>query len=167
MLTLRPPSPLDLPTLYALAVDHQDKFLDDYTEIDLDYAQQIIADPGTQIIDAYGYAVGAVWFSERKDDLHASVHALINPKYYRAILKEDILGKAVDWAFDTLGVGKVLAEAMSTQSTALSLLRRYKFYEHKPFYKHTKQRGVIVDVIWFEARKNFWRKQRGHRQEEK
>ena len=167
MLTLRAPSPLDLPTLYALALDHKGKFLDDYTEFDLDYAQAILASPTTLVIDEYGFAVGAVWFDDTLEGIRTTVHGLIRPEKVRALIKDDIFGKAVDWAFEEMRVKKVIAECMSTMQMAQGLLRRYKFQEHRPFFKHTKQNGVLVDVIWFEAKRHYWSKMRGNRQEEK
>lgn len=160
MLSLRPANILDLPPLYALASDKKRLFLDDYHSFDLDYAREILDSGTCLIIDDHGYPAGVIWFSDQLDDLHCQVHTLVDPKHWREILKLDILGQGMDWAFETLGIAKILAECLSTQSTALRILRKYKFYEHKPFYKHTRQGGVVVDVIRFEARKNFWRRSR-------
>lgn len=160
MLILRPPTPHDLPPLYNLAMDERDKFLDDYTTFDLEYAKVVVTSPHALVIDDYGYAAGIVWFDDTREDLHTSMHVLVKPEYWKQVIKLDLLPQAADWAFDNMGVGKILAEPMSTQKGAIKLLRKYKFYEHKPFYKHTKQKGVIVDVIHFELRKNYWRKLR-------
>lgn len=163
MLTLRLANLLDIPPLYALACDKKHLFLDDYHEIDLEYAHGLCNSRASLIIDHYDYPAGAVWFDDQLEDLHCQMHVLVNPKYWRQVIKQDILPQAVDWAFDCLGVNKILAEPMSTQKGAIQLLRKYKFYEHKPWYKHTKQNGVLVDVIRFEARKNYWRRLRGDR----
>lgn len=158
MLTLRAPSPLDLPPLYTLAVDHQSKFLDDFSEFDAGHAHELLSLPGTLVFDDYGYAAGAAWFTERKADLRATMHLLVRPEAWRAVIKQNLIADVLENAFETLGVAKILAEPMSTQKGAIKLLRKHKFYEHKPFYKHTKHNGVIVDVILFELRRNFWRK---------
>lgn len=160
MLTLRPSNLLDLPPLYALANDYKSQFLDDYHDIDLEYAQGLCNSGACLVIDDFGYPAGAVWFSDQVDDLHCQVHVLVHPKHWREVIRRDILPQAVDWAFENLGVGKILAEPLSTQKTAMRLLRKYRFYEHKPWYKHTKQGGVVVDVTRFEARKNYWRRLR-------
>jgi RimJ/RimL family protein N-acetyltransferase len=165
MLILRAPIPYDLPPIYALAMDEKDKFLDDYQVFDLDYAKELIASPHARIIDDHGYAAGIVWFDETRDDLHTQMHVLVKPEYWKQVIQLDLLPQAADWCFDTMNVAKILAEPMSTQKGAIKLLRKYKFYEHKPFYKHTKQKGVIVDVIPFELRKNYWRKLRDVRKE--
>jgi RimJ/RimL family protein N-acetyltransferase len=157
MLSIRPPSPLDLPPLYALAVDHKGKFLDDYSDFDADFARYVLALPGTLIMDDYGYAAGVAWFDDQVDDLRATMHLLVRPEAWRQVIKQGLLPAVVDSAFDTLGVAKILAEPMSSQKGAIKLLRKYKFYEHKPFYKHTKQGGIIVDTILFELRRKFWR----------
>lgn len=160
MLILRPSNLLDLPPLYSLASDTKHLFLDDYSDFDLEYAHGVCNSRATLIIDHYDYPAGAIWFEDQVDDLHCQVHVLVHPKHWRQVLKQDILGQAVDWAFNNLGVNKILAEPMSTQKTAIRLLRKYQWYEHKPWYKHTKQGGITVDIIRFESRKNYWRQYR-------
>lgn len=159
MLILRPSQITDIPPLYRLASDKKHLFLDDYSDFDLEYAHGV-CNGSALVIDHYDYAVGAIWFDDQRDDLHCQLHALVQPQHWREVLKQDMLGKAVDWAFENLGVAKILAEPMSTQKSAIRLLRKYRFMEHRPWYKHTKQNGIVVDVIRFEARKNFWRRHR-------
>jgi RimJ/RimL family protein N-acetyltransferase len=163
MLILRAPSPLDLPPLYNLAEDTSSKFLDDYHSFDLEYAHGILIDSNTLVIDDNGFAVGVFWFDEVRADLHAQFHLLARPEYWRRILKEDICGQAVSLAFEKVGVSKFMAQTLSTQKSAIKLLRRYGFFEHRPWYKHTRQGGIKVDVINFELRRKHWEKQRGKR----
>lgn len=166
-LKLRAPLAHDLPPLYNLAIDQADKFLDDYESFDLSYAQDVLADPYTLVIDDHGYACGVVWFNNTLDDLHTEMHVLVRPEYWRQVIKQDVLPQAVTKTFAEMCVGKILCKPMHTQKSALRLLRKYKFYEHKPWRKHTRQKGVKVDVILFELRKNYWEKRlNGQRQEQ-
>lgn len=163
MLTLRPPTPLDLPPLYNLAEDTAGKFLDDYHVFDLPYAQSILESPHTLVIDDSGFACGAFWFTEIRDDLHAQFHLLVRPDCWRKVLAQNVPAQGVDAAFERLGVGKLLAQALHTQKSAIRLLRRHGFFEHRPWRKHTRQGGVKVDVINFELKRSYWEKHRGKR----
>lgn len=167
MLILRKPTLIDLPPLYALAEDHRHKFLDDYTSFDLVFAQEVLINMPSAVIDDHGYACGVAWFDPVRDDLHAEIHLLINPQYWRRVIRQDVLRDLLNWGFEALGVNKIIARPMSTQKDAMRVLRRYSFYEHKPFYKHTRQKGVIVDEIVFELRRGYWNKINGKRQERK
>jgi RimJ/RimL family protein N-acetyltransferase len=166
-LTLRKPTPLDLPPLYNLAEDRKSDFLDDYHDFSLEYAKRLLEDEDTIIIDDNGFAAGAVWFTEKREDLHAQMHLLIRPEYWRRCFKEDIFNKIVDFSFENVKVSKLLAQVMDTQKTALKILRKYGFFEHKPWHKHTKHKGVKVDIINFELKKGYWEKKRGLRRREK
>lgn len=154
---------MDLPPLYNLAEDNASKFLDDYHSFDLSYATEVLNDPNTIVVDDSGFPVGVFWFNETLDDLHTQFHFLARPEYFRRILEQDICGKAADLTFARMKVGKMLAQAMHTQTSAIKLLRRYGFYEHKPWHKHTRQNGVKVDIINFELKRSFWEKKRGQR----
>src|SRR5690242_19161441 len=114
MLKLRPPHPFDLPPLFTLANDKKHLFLDDYRDFDLEYAHGVCNSRAALVIDHFNYPAGAVWFDDILDDLHCQMHVLVHPEFWRQVIKQDILPQTVDWAFETLGVAKVLAEPMST-----------------------------------------------------
>jgi RimJ/RimL family protein N-acetyltransferase len=148
-------------------MDHQVKFMDDYHEVTVPYLQAIADDPATLIIDDHGYAAGVIWFDDTVDNLRTAMHILIRPEYWRPVIQQDILPQAATKTFEKLGVGKILAFPMSTQKTAIRVLRRYGFYEHKPWLKHTRQNGVKVDVIMFELRRKYWEKRQHERRQPK
>lgn len=164
-LHLRPANPLDLPPLYALAEDHKHKFLDDYTTFSPDYARLLLADENTLVIDdGYGYAVGAFWFDDTRDDLHTTIHMLIRPEYYRALVKADLGKLSADHAFYKMGVARIYAFPMHTQTNAIKYLKRYGFYSHLPWRSHTKQGGKRVDTIFMELKKSNWEKRSERRE---
>lgn len=158
-LKLRKPETFDLPPLYALADDYKHKAMDDYDVFNAEVVKEILQGH-TLVIDEYGYAVGAIWFDDVIDDLRGTVHLMVRPRYMPKVLEQELIPQAFDWAFKNLKIGKILAYPMHTQKTALKLLRKYRFYEHKPWHKHTKVKGTKVDVIMFELRKSFWEKNR-------
>lgn len=160
-LKLRPASPFDTPPLMALLADHKDKFLDDFDTFDPAIVQDVINSGTSLVIDDHGYAAGVFYFNDQVDDLRATIHLLVRPEYMRQLIKQDLVSQALDFAFDELKVKKIIAEAMSSQKNALKLLRKYRFYEHKPWYKHTRHAGEIVDVIRFELRRTNWRGRNG------
>ena len=149
----------DLPPSFNMFVDQAGKFLDDFHEVTLPYVQEILADAHTLVVDDHGYALGVIWFDDTVGDLHTTMHVLFRPEAWRAVIRQNILPKAATHAFKTMGVGKLLAFPMRTQKTAIKVLRKYKFYEHKPWYKHTRYQGIKVDIIMFELRKKYWEKQ--------
>lgn len=157
-LTLRPASQNDFYPLCALADDYKHLVLDDYDVFDTSVVERIIS--GCCLVFDSGYQEGAIWFDNVVDDLRADVHILVRPQYLRQIIKQSLIPQAFDLAFEVLKVGKILAYPMHTQKTALKLLRRYKFYEHKPWTKHTRVNGLKTDVIMFELRRSYWRKER-------
>ncbi len=162
-LTLRPPTLLDLPPLYSLAMDHKDKFLDDYHTFSVDTARRIMSCPHTQVIDDGYYPVGAYWFTDITDDLHAEIHMLVAPAAWRSVLKEQISAQVLDYAFGSLGISRVYAFPMSTQQGAIKLLKKHHFYAHLPWRSHTKQAGKRVDTIFLELKRSTWEKKHGNR----
>lgn len=160
-LLLRPANHLDLPPLMALAHDFKNLFLDDYSELEMEDVADVVKSGRAFVFDLHGYAVGCIWFDEVLDDLHCQVHVLVRPEYLRQVLKQDFIGLSIDWAFEQLKVGKVKARTMSTEKSAIKLLRRFKFKDAAPVFKETRHNGVKVDMIHWEMRRNWWLKDRG------
>lgn len=162
-LTLRPATPLDLPPLYVLAQDNKSKFLDDYHSFGVDYASEIMACPHTRVIDDGYYPVGAYWLTEITDDLHAEMHMLVHPSAWRDVLRQGLSAEMLDYTFSALGVGRIYAHPMSTQRSAIRLLKRHHFYAHLPWRSHTKQGGKRVDTIFMELKRSKWMNKDGKR----
>ena len=158
MLTLRPPTEDDLPPLCVLAHDHSQKFLDDYHEITLAYAQSLLADPDSIVIDDGGYPVGLVWFDDKVPGLHSSIHFLLRPECWRAFMREKTAKAVIDKAFEAQGLHKLCAYTMDNQHTAAKLLKSLGFYEHQVWRSHTHQNGKRMDVTFWELKKSKWLK---------
>jgi len=163
LLKLRAPRVTDLPPLYALAEDHKHKFLDDYHDFDLEYAKRILNNPHTLIIDDHDYAVGVFWFDDTVDDLHSTIHMLIRPEYFRKFLKQGLGAEVINTAFESLGVLRLYGFPMSTQGSAIKILKKHHFYSHIPWRSHTKQQGKRVDTIFLELKRSTWEKKNGLR----
>ena len=103
-LTLRKPNKLDLPPLYNLAIDHASKFLDDYHSFDVEYAQLIIDDPDTIVVDDNGFAAGVVWFDDKVPELRASIHFLLRPEYWLSFYKHSLHKQIIQQAFEEQGL---------------------------------------------------------------
>lgn len=153
----------------ALIQDFKDGFVNDYDdEIDLQWVYQVLSSGNCRLIcDQYDYPVGGFWLDGIMDDLHGRLHFIIRPEYLKQCLKQDLFNQWISETFEQYGFSKLIAECYNTQKTAIKLLRKYQFYEHKPFFKHTRQKGVIVDLIVFELRRRNWEKRNGNRKPEK
>ena len=157
-LTLRVPKALDFFAVYTLAAQQAPHFLDDFHDITPRYLERILSDPASRIIEQKAHPVGVVWYDPVLADLHAEIHFLLQPCCWKQALREGLPAQIVSDVFSRLGVDKLLAYPMHTQTTALTLLRRTGFYEHNPWRNHTRQHGRKVDVIFFELKKNYWKK---------
>ncbi len=155
-LNLRKPSVYDLPPLYALAMDTSAKFLDDYHEVDISYAQEVLNDPNTLIIDDGYYPVGAAWWTDVLDDLHAEIHLLVKPGAWRRFLSSGLGHEILGHGFKAVGVARQYAFMMHTQTSAIKILKRHGFYSHMPWRAHTKQGGKRVDTIFMELKRSKW-----------
>ena len=157
MLTLRKPKERDI-ILYNLASDHAQKFLDDYHEINKDYAFYLINDKDTIVIDDKEFPVGVVWFDQKIPGLHSSVHFLIRPEYWKQFLKQELHKACITQAFEEQDIKKLCAYTMNNQKTAVKLLKMLGFYEHKVWRSHTHQQGKCMDVTFFELKRSSWNK---------
>lgn len=160
-LKLRAPRLTDLPPLYALAEDHKDSFLDDDHDFNLEYAQAILNDPQTIIIDDHDYAVGVLWFDETVKGLRSSIHILFRPRYWPLIKSQQTIAQALDLAFEQLGVERIYAYPLDHQKAALNLLKEHHFYSHKPLRGYAWVKGKKADLIFHELKRTSWEKHRG------
>lgn len=158
MLTLRPPTERDIAPLYNLADAHATKFLDDYHEISLKYANSLLSDPDSLVIDDSGFPVGLVWFDDKVPGLHSSIHFLLNPEFWRAFLRESTAIKVINHAFESQDIIKLCAYTMDNQKTASKLLKSLGFYQHQVWRSHTHQDGKRRDVTFWELKKSSWNK---------
>lgn len=163
MLTLRKPNKLDLPPLYNLAMDHASKFLDDYHSFNLEYAQLIIEDPDTIIVDDNGFAAGVVWFDDKVPELRASIHFLLRPEYWLKFYKNKLPDRVIQQTFDDLKLERIYAYPMDNQHTAIKILKRLGFFSHLPWRSNTRQQGKKRDVIFHELKRSNWSKRNGKR----
>jgi len=161
MITLRTANATDTPTLAAMMHDHAHIYLDDYHEVSNDLAGLLIASGDVIAYDWYGLAIGFAWFSDKHPDkLHASVHILIEPRHYRQVKKLDLVAKMLDRAFAVYDVGKIKAQCMHTQTSAMKLLKAHKFKQIALNRNETKKGGKKVDVFGFELHRKFWTRNR-------
>jgi RimJ/RimL family protein N-acetyltransferase len=158
LLTLRPASPLDLPPLEELLINHKHLFYDDYDAYSREFLISLVQSGELYVVDYYGLAIGAVWYHSQLDGLHLSLSFLILPSYLRKALKAGVIDAVIDIAFDVFEVEKIKALAMETQKGAIGLLKKYKFKQVAYLWNETKKNGKKIDVIGFELRKKFWKK---------
>jgi len=158
VLTLRKPNEKDVPPLTLLAHDHGTKFLDDYHEITLEYCYSILNDDDTLVIDDNGFPVGVVWFDDKIKGLHSSIHFLIRPECWKQFLKQELHKAVISKSFEEQDIKKLCAYTMHNQKTAIKLLKKLGFYEHKVWRSHTHQQGKCMDVTFFELKRSSWMK---------
>lgn len=161
MLTLRPPKTADLAPLFVLADTHGTKFLDDYTEFSPEYCSNLLTEDSTIVIDDNGFAVGMCWFSDKRDDLHSTIHFLLEPKFWRQFVKQQLHKTVINEAFKSQNVSRIYAYTMDGQKVAKKLLSSLGFFSHKTWYSHTKQNGKRRDVTFHELKRSKWMKDNG------
>lgn len=161
---LRDAQDFDFPPLYALIEDYQEIALDDYdARITPQRVQEIFSTGVVFVFDLHGYAVGGIWFDEFVDDLHCTAHIMVRPRHLKSVLRNDLIGQALDRVFEA-GIKKIKAEPMETQQTGIKLLKRYRFKHTGISRNETRQNGKMIDVIRYELHGKFrkkWKKLNG------
>lgn len=158
MLSLRPANALDIPPIVLLVEQYKDQILSDYDTYSREFIITLIERGELIAIDAFGYAVGVIWFYDRLDDLHCKISLLIRPEYLKQALREDTFSKVLELAFKQ--VGKVEAEPMASQKGAIKLLRKHHFLKLCDRHKHTRKNGVKTDMQLWECKRSRYNKKR-------
>ncbi len=157
-IVIRSIHPDDGPAVWALLDDYRPMFQDDYETLSPGWVLSLVNSGEPLVLEAEGYPIGMAWYSDIRMQLHAMIHVLFRPQYLRAILKQGLLESVLDYGFQTLDLRKIKAMAMSTQTTAIKLLRRYQFKQCGLFRKETRQHGKLIDVLAFELSRGYWKR---------
>jgi len=155
MLTFRKAEPSDIPPILLMVQKYWDQCASDYDVYDPDSIIGAILAGQMWVMDAYTYPVGVGWLYGQKDDLHITISLLVDPRYMKPCLKLNLISNLLDEAF-RLGVGKIKAQPMSHQTTALKLLAKHGFRHLATQYKETKKHGIKTDVHLYELRRAHW-----------
>ena len=149
--------------MWALMDDNRAIILEDGQDIDVMFALGICISGDMIAIDHDGECVGGAWFGDETPEastglqpLHRTLHLLVEPRYWRYVLKQGILEQILDHAFKKWPIGKIKAEPNSTQKHAMRLLKRVKFKQVAVLYKDTYVNGVKTDRHLFELRRKYW-----------
>ena len=156
-LVLRPADTIDLPPLAILLETYREQYFDDYDSCDMAFLARLIASGEMLVMDDCGYAAGAVWYNNRFEDLHVTLHLLVKPDYWRRMLRDNILPEVIDYAFETLGVQKIKAIPLKSQFGAIKLLKRFLFKQRGYLKAETRKNGVLTDKFIFELHREYWR----------
>ncbi len=159
MITLRPATVADVPSVAVLLHEHKQSFLSDGLIIDIN--QLATAAKKGQLlvmVDAQDYPVGAVLFNDFYQDLHCTIGAMVNPKHWRSVLKAKLLAQAVDYAFETFNISKIKCTVMDSQSTAKKLLKRHHFRFVGIQYNEVYRNSIRENLCIYELKKGFWLK---------
>ena len=159
-MSLRVADKSDIPTIQALIDEFTAPHLEDDQEAPT--ALEVLESGYTVMIDRYGFPVGAFYLHDITDRLHATISLLLRPKHMRQAFRDNIFGEFLDKAFAAMGFRKLKARALRTQTGAVKLLKRYRFFRTCELWNETWIGGKATDVFWFELQRKYWT---SHRQE--
>jgi RimJ/RimL family protein N-acetyltransferase len=149
----------DAPALWALLEPQRKHFEDDFRVLLPHFVLEVVQDPNAWLMkDAYGLLIGGMWFNDIYESLHATLHLVVNPKYWRKVLKEKLIARILDEAFASLKVRKFKAVLLTSQSTGKRLCAKHHFVYAGTFRGETSRAKRPLDVIIFELQRKRWNK---------
>lgn len=160
--SLRMAGPLDIPTIWCLADEHKDSYLRDDEELTRSFVMELVNNGEVVVCHDGGLPFGMFWVADITDNLHGTIHFLCDPKRLKDILRHDIIAKFIDRAFVVYNVEKLKGLAVETQTTALKLLARHRFFRVGKLINETRVKGKPTNVVLFELQRHYWQKLRGN-----
>lgn len=160
---LRLANKLDIPTVWCIADDYKESFLEDGESIEKQLLFDLVANCDLVVcVDTPdGLPWGFFYIAEANDlARHGTIHFLCRPHRLKDVMKYDLIGQFIDKAFIMYNIDKIKGRAISTQSTAQKLLARNRFFKVGTLLNETVVQKKRVNVVLFELQKHYWQKMR-------
>ena len=161
--SLRMAGPLDIPTVWCLLEDHADGMLDDGQELDKTVIAELINAGEIVVCHDGGLPWGAFWVSDIDEKLHGLIHFLCEPSKLKTVLRHDLIGKFIDRAFVVYDIAKLKGRALETQTSAISLLAKHRFFRVGKQINEVRKDGKPTNVVLFELQRHYWQDYRGYK----
>lgn len=158
MLSIRPANLYDAPFLWELMEKHQDKFLDDFSEITKQaLIDAIEASWVVVLVDHLDIPVAGVLLDDYKPDTNIKVHMLFDAKDLRRI--KPGIPSLLDFLFQQFKVKVLYAEVMETQRSTIAWLERLGFQALIPALRNrTRKNNKAIDAYLFQLTEGRWKR---------
>lgn len=154
----------DAPLLWSLLDKHKGKYLNDFQVLTPEWILELCQEPDLFVIlNKYDIVVGCVWFESVVEGLHATAHAVIEPEYWRQVIKSEQIEEIVSKAFSTLNLRKLKAYPRESQKTAIRLLQRLGFSKVAALWDETLVNGKPETVLIYSVTSKAWKKKHDKR----
>lgn len=160
MISRRSARPDDAPDIWALLDAHKEVYLDDFNELTPDWvlAQCENEAHHTVLVDKFDVVRGVILVSDIREGLHCTAHITVNPRYWRAMVKADVIGQEISESIEKYKLFKVKASCMKHQKSAMTILRRYGFKLIATDWHETTYKGKPTSVLRYSLLSKHWRK---------
>lgn len=156
------------PALWFIIEDYHEKLTRDDLPFEPEDLLELAASGKViAVTDAEDYPVGMALLTDRYEDLHATIHFALRPKYFKQALRTALFERVIDFVFEHYKVGKLNAEIplrynqrrkvkWRGKTTAYKIVRKLDFKPLGFRRKHVKMGGNVFDLYLFELHRSHW-----------
>lgn len=155
-LTIRPATLDDRFAVWELVEKFKHTCSDDFGTLAATDIVAWIIDGEVIIVQQGVDLVAAMWFGDVHGDVHGTIHFMMYPRYARLAKRINLYNRLINYVFDNQAVVKIKAKCMTTQSTAIKLLKELGFKQNALHRNETRVNGKLVDEFGWELHRPYW-----------